>query len=366
MSVERIISADSHVSIPGELFDQFLPARYRDERTPNLIGSSLSSRQKAQLGAQLASGPLGRIADAMRLAAHEGRPLGRVGGFDPKERLVDMDTDGVYAEVLYGLLGGFYQHKDLEERRARTRAYNDALWEWCSADRRRLIPVGEIPIEPVELGVEEIRRVARLGYRTGMIPLYPEQLGLARYWDPVYDPLFAAAAEHAFPLSLHVGENAWTAHLREVDPTPQMRIFMSIPPLAMAETLGDLLLTDVCDRHPDFQFVLVESGIGWIAYYLERLDTMHRRHGWWKVSRELPSARWYRQGHATFEEDQLGVMARARLGVDNILWATDYPHPDSTWPESRQVVAEHFAQVPPDEARRMAAGNAARLYRLDD
>jgi predicted TIM-barrel fold metal-dependent hydrolase len=190
-------------------------------------------------------------------------------------------------------------------------------------------------------------------------------LGLPRYWDRVYDALFACAAELDFPLSVHVGENAWTSHLREVDPTPQMRCFMSLPPLAMSETLADFLLTDLLERHPGFKFVFVESGIGWIAYYLERLDTMFRRHGWWKVSEELPSERWYRQGHATFEEDRLGVLARERLGVDNILWATDYPHPDSTWPDSRKVVADHFAGVPDSETRLMTCGNAARLYGLE-
>src|SRR5262245_32483932 len=294
MDSQRIISADSHVSIPGELFEQFLPGRYRGN-APNLIGSSLSSRQKAQLGAELAGGPVARLADAMRLATSEGRPLGRVGGFDARERLRDMDQDGVDAEVLYGLLGGYYDRKDLGERGAHVRAYNDALWEWCSADRRRLIPVGELPIDPVELGVEELQRIARLGYRTAMIPVFPEMLGLPRYWDRVYDPLFAAAAELEFPLSVHVGQNAWTEHVREVDPTPQMRCYMSLPPLAMAETLADFLLTDLCERHPGFKFVFVESGIGWIAYYLERLDTMFGRHGWWKVSKELPSACWYRQ-----------------------------------------------------------------------
>ncbi len=364
MSSQRIISADSHVSIPGELFLKFLPSRYRGANTPSLLGSSLSSRQKREMDAQLAGGPLGRLADAMRLATHEGRPLGRVGGFDASERLVDMDADGVHAEVLYGVLDGFYAQRDPEARGAHVRAYNDALWEWCAADHERLIPVADIPIDPVELGVEELRRLADKGYRTGMIPIFPEELGLPRYWDRVYDPLFATAAELEFPLSVHVGTNAWTAHLREVDPTPQMRVFMSIPPLAMAETLADFLLTDICERHPGFKFVFVESGIGWIAYYLERLDTMHGRHGWWKVTKELPSERWHRCGHATFEEDKVGVMARDRLGVENILWATDYPHPDSTWPDSQKVVSDHFGGIPEQETRQILFDNAARLYKL--
>jgi predicted TIM-barrel fold metal-dependent hydrolase len=361
MADHRIISADSHVSVPGELFDAFLPAKYHG-KTPNLIGSSNSTRQKQQLGAEVVDGSLVRLRAALKLVEREGRPAGRAGGFDARERLIDMDTDRVDAEILYGHLGGFYDAKDLEERRARVRAYNDALWEWCAADHNRLIPVGEIPVDPVELGMEEMRRIAGLGYRTGLIPTYPHTLGLPRYWDPAYDPLWAAAEELDFPLSVHVGQAGWTAGLRAVDPTPQLKIFMSLPPLEMSETLATFLLTDICKRHPNFKFTFVESGLGWIAYYLERLDTMHQRHGWFQVDNELPTAVWYRQGAVTFEEDKLGVLGRERLGVDNILWATDYPHPDSTWPDSQKVIDDHFAGLPEHERRKMIYEIAVKRY----
>lgn len=364
MANQRIISADSHVSIPGELYDEFLPSKYRDGKTPNLIGSSISSRQKVQFDVSMATGSVAKLADAMRLATREGRPLGRVGGFDSQERLADMDTDKVDAEVLYGNIGHYYDFKDLEERKARVRAYNDALWAWCGADHNRLIPVGEIPIDPVEFGIEEMQRIAKMGYRTGLIPPYPNLFNLPRYWDPRYEPLWAAAQELDFPLSFHVGSNTWTTGLREVDPTPQLKIFMSLPPLEMSEILATFLLSDAVKNAPNFKFTFVESGLGWIAYYLERLDTMHHRHGWFQVDKVLPSERWYRQGAATFEEDKLGVLARNALGVGNLMWATDYPHPDSTWPDSQKVLEEHFAGVPEADRRKIVYENAVVRYKL--
>jgi predicted TIM-barrel fold metal-dependent hydrolase len=114
--------------------------------------------------------------------------------------------------------------------------------------------------------------------------------------------------------------------------------------------------------------VLVEAGIGWIPYYLERLDTMVTNHGWdtfpGKVIKEKPSFYWRRNMAATFEQDLIGVRNRYEIGIENLMWATDYPHPDSTWPRSQEVLKEHFDGVPADEVELIAAGNATRIYRL--
>ncbi len=113
-------------------------------------------------------------------------------------------------------------------------------------------------------------------------------------------------------------------------------------------------------------YLLPIVGLGWIPFFLERLDTMKKRHGWdhYDMLEEPPSHYWRRNVFATFEEDTFGVSQRERLGVENLMWATDYPHPDSTWPHSQQVLATHFADVPREEARAMIGGNAARIYRL--
>ena len=114
--------------------------------------------------------------------------------------------------------------------------------------------------------------------------------------------------------------------------------------------------------------MLVEAGLGWIPYFLERLDTMEASHGWdtfeGKVITEKPSFYWHRQMYATFESDIVGVRNRYDIGVENLMWATDYPHPDSTWPNSQRILHEHFDGVPAEEKSLMAAGNASRLYGL--
>src|SRR3989441_7720546 len=131
--------------------------------------------------------------------------------------------------------------------------------------------------------------------------------------------------------------------------------------------VAQLIFCGICQRHPGFVFVVVETGIGWIPYYLERMDSTFKKHRFWtrSVITEPPSAYWYRQGHATFIEDHPGVKLRHEAGLENILWSSDYPHSDTTWPRSRKAVAEQFADVPPRERDLIVWRNAARLYGIE-
>jgi len=137
--------------------------------------------------------------------------------------------------------------------------------------------------------------------------------------------------------------------------------------MSICEVVSTLVFTGVLERHPKLQFVLVECGIGWIPYFVERMDQTFEKHRFWtkSVITEKPSSYWYRQGHATFIRDLAGVAARHRAGLRNIMWSTDYPHSDSTWPHSRAALAEHFHDVPADERALIAGGNAAALYHLE-
>jgi predicted TIM-barrel fold metal-dependent hydrolase len=150
------------------------------------------------------------------------------------------------------------------------------------------------------------------------------------------------------------------------DPTPAKGIFQSLPPIHMAELISTWILGGMVPSNPNLHLVLVEAGIGWIAYYLERLDTMYRRHNWPNrgMITELPSTFWSRQFHATFEDDLVGMRTLDLLGVDTVMWASDYPHPDSTWPESQEVVDKHFQGLPDAHKQRIVWKNAAELYRL--
>jgi predicted TIM-barrel fold metal-dependent hydrolase len=151
------------------------------------------------------------------------------------------------------------------------------------------------------------------------------------------------------------------------DPTPAKGLFQSLPPIFMAEALGGWIVTGTLERFPKLRVVMVETGLGWIPYYLQRLDRMKERHGWDTFDgmiKEKPSFYWYRNMAATFEEDEFGIRNRHEIGVENLMWATDYPHPDSTWPESQAVIKKHFEGVPAEETRLMVGGNAARFYNL--
>ena len=143
--------------------------------------------------------------------------------------------------------------------------------------------------------------------------------------------------------------------------------FIAIAPISICEVVSTLVFTGILARHPKLNFVLVECGIGWIPYFVERMDQTFNKHRFWtkSVITEKPSTYWYRQGHATFIQDLAGVAERHRAGLRNIMWSTDYPHSDSTWPKSREALTAHFKDVPDAERAQIAGGNCARLYGLN-
>ncbi len=359
---QRLISSDSHVTIPDESFLAHVPKQYSDV-TRNFIAQADASMNEEQRSV---------VREAKEHQETNWPAQGRSGMLDPVERLKDQDIDGVEAEVLYsqstvgvdgGPLAAIHDHA---ARSACFRAYNDTLAEWIQAAPRRLIPVGVVPVADVAEGVAELGRLAKLGFRAATIPTYPDLFDLPHYWDERYQPLWRAFADHNIPISLHTSVTKGLTLMQQADPTPSKAIFQSLPPIHMAELVSSWILGGMLPRNPDLNLVLVESGIGWIAYYLERLDTMFRRHNW--VARgvidELPSTYWNRQFHATFEDDLVGLRTLDRLGVDNVMWASDYPHPDSTWPESQKVVEEDFRELASEDKEKIVWRNAATLYGL--
>jgi predicted TIM-barrel fold metal-dependent hydrolase len=199
------------------------------------------------------------------------------------------------------------------------------------------------------------------------VDAFPDNIGAPHYSDPVWEPLWAALEAAEIPLAFHIQGPRGMQLARLYEPTPGVReAFISLAPLGISELIAQLIFCGVCQRHPGFRFVVVETGIGWLPYFLERMDATFEKHRFWtrSIITERPSTYWYRQGHATFIEDHPGVKLRREAGLDNILWSSDYPHSDSTWPRSREVIAEHFAGVPAAERQKIVAGNAARLYRI--
>jgi predicted TIM-barrel fold metal-dependent hydrolase len=354
---QRLISADSHVTITMEAFLEHLPKRFAPD-----VEDIVAQARAAQAALNM---PNNR--------AHRDWPAqNRPGDHVQEDRVKDQDMDGVEAEVLYsqsafGFDGGvFYRLKSAEARVACFQSYNDALAEWIAYAPERLIPVGIVPVLDPKEGVAELERLVAKGFKALTVPTYPASYQLAPYWEDDYQQLWQAFAANRIPLSLHTNAAPGLAGIQMSDPTPAKGIFQSLPPIVMAELIGTWILGGMVPRNPDLHVVLVESGIGWIAYYLERLDTMSRRHNWGGrgMIKEKPSSFWSRQFHATFEDDLVGMRTIDLLGAHTLMWASDYPHPDSTWPESQEIVTKHFDGLPDEHKQAIVWKNAAELYGL--
>jgi uncharacterized protein len=368
----RIISADSHVTIPKELVYANLPSDLRgkvEEAEKAFVAMMLEAKPQKANQAKLKEGrsPTG----FPNMGAGAPWPAaGRAGESNADARLDDMDIDGVEAEILYvGSGGASFAALSPDERVQATRAVNSAAIEWASKDPKRLMPVYALPVEDIPGAVREVERVVAEHGKAVQIPLVPREVGAPPYWDESYDPLWEILSDTGVPISQHVGANRYLMQdVMPEDPTPYKGIMQSLPPIFMSECLADWTLSGVLDRWPDLRIVLVEAGVGWIPYYLERMDTMLDNHGWDtfpdKPIKEKPSFYWYRNMAATFEQDTVGMRLLDLLGIENLMWATDYPHPDSTWPRSHEILTEHFKDLPRDQIEQIASGNVSRIYKL--
>jgi predicted TIM-barrel fold metal-dependent hydrolase len=345
-------SADSHVVEPFDLWQERLPWHLRD-RAP---------RRVEQDGRWLfvIEGMPPRKMGSPSPAATDGPSHFRAGGADPDLRIADLEADGVWGEVLYPTIALFgFLIPDPELRWACARAYNDWLADTFARSSNRFAGAALIPVQEVDLAVEEIERVAGLGLRSVMLPMSPP--AERPYNSPDYDRLWAAAASHRFPVSFHVGTGAspWT----ERGPGGAVINYVEVG-LGAQRTLSYLAASGVLERHPDLHVVMVECGAGWLAWVLERMDEAFEEHASWVNPKLAEPPSWYvrRQGHVTFGNDASGVHNRGFTGIEPLLWASDYPHPEGTWPHTRQTLERVFAGVPDHEKAAIVGGTAARLY----
>lgn len=284
------------------------------------------------------------------------------------KRHVDQEEDGVIAEFLYPGFFGLFSFQNYELLAACQKNYNDWLHDYATSANGRLFGLAAIPIQDPDAAVVELERVIKLGYRGGCIPCTapPE----APYRDEVYEPIWALAEEARFPLSMHVGTNAYTP--AQYRPNPALRDSVgdyAQSQIAVQRTLIDLIVHGVATRHPNLNFVVAEFNGGWIAHWLDRVDQGMQREARFRHSElkgERPHDIWLRQFYATIEDDRPAILTRELIGVDNLMWGSDYPHVDSTWPCSIQVIEEMFEGVSEEDRDKITRGNVERLYQLSN
>ncbi len=279
-------------------------------------------------------------------------------------RKVRRPEDVVDAEVLYSEVSAFRAFGLVRgDWKPISRAFTDLLSDFAAHDPNRLAVSYQVPIIEIDYAVEEVLRLAALGARSVHLPNFPSEIGLPDYHDPRYDPLWGALQETGISISHHLGNRHWLYDIFRRDPTPQAAIFTSMPALALAEVIAWWILTGTLERFPGLQIVFVEPGLYWIPGFLAGLDRKQRNYDLPGV-RLKPSEYFHRNMACTFMDDEVGLSLRHLVGIENILWSTDFPHPATTWPNSRDVVARQFAEVPDDERELITSGNSARIYRL--
>jgi predicted TIM-barrel fold metal-dependent hydrolase len=295
----------------------------------------------------------------------------RLGGYIPEEHVKDMHIDGIEGEILYPTEGLFlYLVPDSALLSAVCRTYNDWIAEFCRPFPRRLKGIAMINIDDVQEGVQELQRAAKLGLAGGLITCYPPES--RPYYGPEYDPLWAAAQALDMPLSLslHVSTNRPSASAPRVD-------LEAITPSVLANidhwvrmSLGDMIFGGVFERYPKLRVGSVEHEVSWAVHFIDRLDYTYTQRpatgGRRKFKGEmLPSDFFHRNVFLSFQDDALGVKMRDILGVDNLMWGSDYPHPECMFPMSRQVLEKILTDCTEEEKAKIAGGNAARLYHFD-
>jgi len=366
MAEDLIISADSHMNEPPDLWVKGIDTGFRD-RAPRIVHEHqgkpgywfiCEGLEPRSVGGTFAAG---KSAEELKAAQKAGYEAARPGGWDPVERIKDQAIDGVAAEVLYTTLGfRLFGLTDAPFQAAIFRAYNDWLAEFCRHDPRRFAGLALVPLLDVDDGVQEIQRCARMELKGAMIMASPPEGH--DYTDPRYDPFWAAAQDLRMPLSLHTS----TGHARESRYNVNRYMRAMTLPHETQRTLTTLIFGGVLERFPGLTVVSAENDIGWLAHFLYRADFTAQRFRFTDPApiTLLPSEYFRRQVFATFMDDPVGIATWTFVGAGNFMWASDYPHTLATWPHSREVIARDFKGVPDDVRAKMTNENAAKLYGL--
>jgi predicted TIM-barrel fold metal-dependent hydrolase len=367
-----IISSDSHVFEPPDLWTERIDAPFR-HRAPRMqrvgdVDHLVIEDGVSIAGIGLISHAGARFEAPETISSHGRFEDVHTGGYDPDQHLKDMVIDGVAGEILYPSQGLFYfKVPDSALMAAIFRTYNDWLAEFCRTDPARLKGIAMISLDDIQDGIRELERTAKLGLAGAMIAEYPYED--RRYDQPEYEPFWAAAQDLHMSLSLHTATRR-EGKIRGAGPkTIRDAVSRSTKVFYPAMSMCDMIFTGVFERYPNLQLVIVEFELSWVPYVLTNMDYTYReRHeeALYRFKNDMiPSDFYYRNVRLSFQEDDIGVRLRDVIGVDNMMWGSDYPHSESTFPQSRQILDRILASVPEDEQAKIVGENAAKLYGFD-
>jgi predicted TIM-barrel fold metal-dependent hydrolase len=367
-----LVSVDDHVVEPPDMFKNHLPAKYADlapkvrqtdsgddvwfyegQELPNIGLNAVAGKPPEEYGIEPTT-----FAE-MRSGCH-----------DIHDRIHDMDANGVLGSMCFpsfpqfcGQL--FSRTEDKTVALAMLQAYNDwHIDEWCGTYPGRFIPLSLPPIWDPELMAQEIHRVNAKGCHAVTFSENPEKLGWPSYHSDHWDPFWKAVSDTGTIVCLHIGSSS---QLTITSVEAPINVMITLQPMNIVQAAADILWSRVMTKFPDVKFALSEGGIGWIPYFLERCDYVYEHHQQW-TGQDLPMkpSELFRDRFITcFIDDAAGVKNRHDVGIDTITWECDYPHSDSTWPESPERLARSLDGVPDGEINAMTHENAMGFFQYD-
>ncbi len=366
-----IISVDDHLVEPPHMFDGRLP-RHLQDRAPRIVTTKwghevweFDGQQHSQVGMNAV---VGRRPETVKVEPFRFDQM-RKGCWDIDARVHDMDLNGVWASMSFpsmitGFCGRVYsQCSDPELGLATTRAYNDWVHdEWWQPHPDRVIPLGITWLSDPETGAAEIRRNAERGFRSVTLPERPHQIGLPSIFSDYWEPILRACAETDTVVSLHVGSSGMGDFPADCGDAIMPLAATMFGPLSLHACI-EWLWSGWPVRIANLKVAMSEGGIGWVAMLLDRLDNLVDRSGYGLGWDERPADVLRRSFWFCTIDDPSTINTRHAIGVENIMVEVDYPHGDSTWPDTQAVIEQAWGHLPPDERRAMCSGNAAHLFR---
>ncbi len=383
-----LICADSHVNPPPTIWKDYLPKhlvelapRIESEEDGDYIVFEGKRRKMNLMNAQA-----GRTGKDFKM---EGRLSDtRPGGWEANARLADMDQDGIDAAVMFG--GGPLGSSNMELYIESFRGYNRWLADFCSHDPRRLCGVAYLPMRDVDESITLLKEAAELGYTTVNIPGFPQDatstatkgftgasssmgaqaaaltgnpFGEMQYTNPIWDKFWAAVVDLDITLTMHLG-----GRIVRFDQKDKLLGDMLMSKFAMAEPIAVFIFGGIFQRFPKLRLATIESGGGWLAFAADYMDRTWEKQRYWTDSElKFPPSHYMDQNvYASFIHDRVAIQTRNLPGAKNIMWSSDYPHSETTFPESRQWMERILEGVPEDEKHMIVSERARKLFRIGE
>jgi predicted TIM-barrel fold metal-dependent hydrolase len=379
-----IFDADAHIDPPYDMWKDYLPNAVKDRAPVIEYGEEVDY--------VLFEGKRKPVRMIGNQAGREGKNFKMVGKlseqrntYDPHKRIADMDLDGIDQALCFG--GGPLGTFDDELYIASFEAYSRWVMDWCSHSPKRLFPIGHVPMRDIDETLVHVKRLARMGFRAIQLPAFPQNpqawktsseiknlnsgqvsaqtgdsKGTLQYYQPEFDRLWSTLVDEGLVVTFHLGAR--------VPRFGEKQFFLPDMPMSkvsMAEPIGIFIFNCIFDRFPDLRIGTMESGVGWFAWFAEYCDRTWEKQRYWTDSplTETPSFFMDRNVYGSFINDRLGVLCRNEPGGGNIMWSSDYPHSETSFPHSRDVIARDFAGIPDDAVRAITCDIAARVYAVD-